>query len=310
MKVLLTGAGGPSTQALWGMWEGKHQMFFADADIERIFPKIPKSRKILLPVANDNNFFESIIKLTKKYKFDILISQVDEELLVLANNRDLFTETILIIPQASFVETFLDKLKSGKEMRAREIQEPFTRKLQNDSEFQGVPIIFKPRFGRGSRDIFFAESKEEFNSVKRYLLTKKTEFVFQNKIRGTEYSVQMIANALGDLKAIVPLLIKEKRGSTTNGVTDNNKSVIKHCQFFHDSFKASGTYNIQIMLNNDQPYIFEVNPRVSTTMCVSLYGGLDPIDIYTQQSAETTISYIKNGVKIERHWENTFSISN
>jgi len=308
LKVLLTGAGGPSTQALWSMWEGKHQMFFADAEIERIFPKIPKSRKILLPLANDKNFFESIIELTKKYKFDILISQVDEELLVLANNRDLFTETILIIPQATFVETFLDKLKSGKEMRAREIKEPFTRKLQNDSEFEGMPIIFKPRFGRGSRDIFFAESKDEFNSAKSYLLTKETEFVFQDKISGTEYSVQMIANALGDLKAIVPLLIKEKRGSTTNGVTNNDKTVIKACQLFHDNFKASGTYNIQIMLSDNQPYIFEVNPRVSTTMCVSLYGGFDPIDIYTQQLTETTVSYIKNGIKIERHWENTFSV--
>jgi carbamoyl-phosphate synthase large subunit len=85
--------------------------------------------------------------------------------------------------------------------------------------------------------------------------------------------------------------------------------VIKACLDFHQVFKTSGTYNIQLMLNKDQAYIFEVNPRVSTTMCVSLFGGSDPVDIYFDSGNEENIKYLSEGTKLQRHWNHTFSMN-
>ena len=309
MRILLTGAGGPSTEAVLKLWSPKHELFFADAKIDSITPQVSSDKRLFVPYANDKQFLQSIIDLTTKLQIDILISQVDEELPLLAGNKERFNPTLLLVPDENFINLFLDKLQSGIKMNENRILEPGTKVLNNESKFEGLPVIFKPCFGRGSRSIFSVETQKEFDALKNYLLTQEEIFITQQKIQGDEYSVQVLANSNGILKGITPILIKGKRGSTTSGVVSNNREVIKACLDFHQVFKTSGTYNIQLMLKGDQAYIFEVNPRVSTTMCVSLFGGSDPVDIYLDSSTEENIKYLSEGTKLQRHWNHTFSLN-
>jgi len=309
LRILLTGAGGPSTEAVLKLWSPKHELFFADAKIDSITPQVSSDKRLFVPYANDKQFLQSIIDLTTKLQIDILISQVDEELPLLAGNKERFNPTLLLVPDENFINLFLDKLQSGIKMNENRILEPGTKVLNNESKFEGLPVIFKPCFGRGSRSIFSVETQKEFDALKNYLLTQEEIFITQQKIQGDEYSVQVLANSNGILKGITPILIKGKRGSTTSGVVSNNREVIKACLDFHQVFKTSGTYNIQLMLKGDQAYIFEVNPRVSTTMCVSLFGGSDPVDIYLDSSTEENIKYLSEGTKLQRHWNHTFSLN-
>ncbi len=309
MRILLTGAGGPSTEAILKLWSSKHELFFTDAKIDSITPQVSSDKRFFVPYATDKHFLQSIIDLTTKLQIDILISQVDEELPLLAGNKKRFNPTLLLVPDENFINLFLDKLQSGIKMNENRILEPGTKVLNNESKFEGLPVIFKPCFGRGSRSIFNAETQKEFEALKNYLLTQEEIFITQQKIHGDEYSVQVLANSNGILKGITPILIKGKRGSTTSGVVSNNREVIKACLDFHQVFKTSGTYNIQLMLKKDQAYIFEVNPRVSTTMCVSLFGGSDPVDIYLDSSNEEKIKYLSEGTKLQRHWNHTFSLN-
>lgn len=305
----MTGAGGPSTEAILKLWSPKHELFFTDAKIDSITPQVSSDKRFFVPYATDEQFLQSIINLTKKLQIDILISQVDEELPILVGNKKLFNPTLLLMPDESFINLFLNKLQSGIKMTENKILEPGTKVLNNESKFEGLPVIFKPCFGRGSRGIFHAETQEEFEALKNYLLTQEELFIMQQKIHGEEYSVQVLANSRGILKGITPILIKGKRGSTTSGVVSNNSEVIKACLNFHEVFRTSGTYNIQLMLNKDQAYIFEVNPRVSTTMCVSLFGGSDPIDFYFDSGIEENIKFLLEGTKLQRHWNHTFSMN-
>jgi carbamoyl-phosphate synthase large subunit len=309
LRVLLTGAGGPSTEAILKLWSPKHELFFADAKLDNIIPQVPRDKRFVVPYATDEKFLQSILDLTTRLQIDILISQVDEELPILSRNKKRFNPTLLLVPDENFINLFLDKLQSGIEMNKNRILEPGTKVLNNDSKFEGFPVIFKPCFGRGSRNIFNVETQREFETLKNYLLTQKEIFITQQKIEGNEYSVQVLANSEGFLKGITPILIKGKRGSTTSGVVSNNRAVIKACLAFHQVFKTSGTYNIQLILKKDQAYIFEVNPRVSTTMCVSLFGGLDPIEIYFDSSNKENVKYLLDGIKLQRHWNHTFSFN-
>jgi carbamoyl-phosphate synthase large subunit len=309
LRILLTGAGGPSTEAVLKLWSPKHELFFADAKIDSITPQVSSDKKLFVPYANDKQFLQSIIDLTTKLQIDILISQVDEELPLLAGNKERFNPTLLLVPDENFINLFLDKLQSGIKMNENRILEPGTKVLNNESKFEGLPVIFKPCFGRGSRSIFSVDTQKEFDALKNYLLTQEEIFITQQKIQGDEYSVQVLANSNGILKGITPILIKGKRGSTTSGVVSNNREVIKACLDFHQVFKTSGTYNIQLMLKGAQAYIFEVNPRVSTTMCVSLFGGSDPVDIYLDSGTEENIKYVSEGTKLQRHWNHTFSLN-
>lgn len=184
MKILLTGAGGPSTEAILKLWGTKHDVFFADANIRSISALISENKKFSIPNALSTNFLNSIIDVSLKNKIDILISQVDEELPILADNRKSFEPTVLLIPESNFINLFLDKLKSGIEMATRNVLEPSTQELSENSSYRHFPVIFKPRFGRGSRNLFFAENQKDFEATKSFLLTKQEKFILQEKILG------------------------------------------------------------------------------------------------------------------------------
>jgi predicted ATP-grasp superfamily ATP-dependent carboligase len=62
-------------------------------------------------------------------------------------------------------------------------------------------------------------------------------------------------------------------------------------------------------LRKEQVYVFEVNPRVSTTMCVSLFSGLDPIEIYSENNDFEKIKNAPEGLQIQRHWHHTFTMN-
>jgi len=307
MRVLITGGGGPGSEMLWKLWEKEHTIYFADQDISRIHPSIPIQQRVEVLPGIDSQFISQLVAASKDLAIDIIISQVDEELMSLAEHTKELAPTIFVSPQTSFIEIFLDKFRAGISLASKGIPEPETSLLTSKSRFGSGPILVKPRFGRGSRDIFTARSELEFEKLKEYLLVQKEEFICQSLKSGIEYSVQVMANSHGELKAIIPVRINAKRGSTTSGKVDNNNLVIDTCQNLHSKYLPTGTYNIQLILDelDGTAYTFELNPRVSTTMCLALFGGADPIENYFDLVSENSLKLVQNGLELQRYWINS-----
>ena len=306
LRVLITGGGGAGSEMLWKLWKDKYNLFFADEVISKIHPSIPYSRRIVVPKGSEPDFIDRVFLVVREFSIDVIISQVDEELLAIASNLDSLAPTISLTPQATFVELFLDKYASGLSLSANRIQEPETRLLGPTTLFENVPLLIKPRFGRGSRNIFKVNNVNEFDSLRAYLSTFQDEFVCQNMIEGKEFSVQMLATMSGALRSIVPVLINSKIGSTTSGRICNNELIIGICEEFHSKYSPKGTYNIQLMLESASktPHIFEVNPRVSTTMCLGVFGGVDPIEIFLQSDGSTSRKMVQDDIALQRYWGN------
>ncbi len=311
MKLLITGGGGPAAEALWDLWRNKFDLYFADQDIKRIHPKVPRDKCIVIPNANSDEFLAEIEQKIDSIGIELIVSQVDEELLKIKelelNNRR-FT---VISPAADFIRLCLDKAKLGNTLTEAEIHDPNTKILADDSLYSGKPLLIKPRSGRGSRDIYIARSNPEFMAIKEYLLKQLQQFVFQELIIGQEFTVQMLANKEGKLRAIVPLLVNEKRGSTTSCEISLNQFVINECKKVHAYFNPSGTYNIQLLYSpmEEKAYVIEINPRVSTTMCLSVQLGYDPVDIFLDKSTEFEFELPTQILKLNRYWTNVFSDS-
>jgi carbamoyl-phosphate synthase large subunit len=308
-NILITGGGGPSTEALQSLWANNYVMYFADADINRIIPNVPNEMKIEIPWANAKNFITEMKKIIIEKKIDVLISQVDEELLTLAEIEREGSTCSFIIPDREFIDGFLDKYAASSSIKNKLNADPNTRLLESTAQIESKNLIIKPRKGRGSRDLFFSKNESELEGLKKYLSSKYDSFITQDFVDGEEYSVQVINNLNGRIKAIVPIKIYEKRGSTTHGVVENNPIVIKFCEEFQAAFSTKGTYNIQLIVErkSQKIFVFEVNPRVSTTMCVAVYAGIDPIKLYFETNGANKIVLAPNGVEIRRYWKNVFS---
>jgi carbamoyl-phosphate synthase large subunit len=70
---------------------------------------------------------------------------------------------------------------------------------------------------------------------------------------------------------------------------------------------TSGCYNIQLILTKEGKALpFEINPRISTTFCLIVAAGIDPIAIFLEQDPNKEISKFTEGVKLRRHWRNFF----
>lgn len=307
-KVLFTGGGGVGNEAIWRLLNHRYELHFGDADSFSIDPSIPKDRRHQLPWASELNFVNKIVEICRRLKIDVLVPSVDEELVALAMGVNILRPTRLLLPNVDYINTMLDKLNMIKALSEKKIKVPYSRTIADGSGDFSFPCISKPRNGRGSRDVRILKCGEEVHALRLAVGDAARSILLQEKIEGVEYTVQMVADDKGRLHAVVPVRIDIKRGITLRAETENELRVIDVCKEIHKAIPASGCYNIQLILTHDGNVIpFEINPRVSTTLCLTIAAGIDPIGIFLGQIQSNNLLPFISGIKLKRHWRNFFS---
>jgi carbamoyl-phosphate synthase large subunit len=286
-RVLFTGGGGSGTTALWRLLGGKYELYFADADIRNIPPVIPSHRRVSVPLASEPTFVGSLLRSCDDREIDVLVPGVDEELADLAELPGRY----VMAPSKAFVRTALDKQRTTEALFASSLDVPI-----NVASF---PVILKPGKGRGSRGLHLVSSEAQIDA---WRILYNQEPVMQELLHGTEYTCMVASRYDGKLGTVVPVRVESKRGVTIRGVTERNDAVRYYCERLHHAMKGSACYNVQLMLCKDgRVAAFEINPRVSTTLCLSIAAGVDPIAIFL---GEDTNTRWREGLRLTRYWEN------
>jgi len=306
MKILFTGGGGAGCEAIYRILGDTYDLHFADADINAINTLIPVERRHAIPMASNPEFIDKIIYIYDQLSIDLLIPGVDEELPILGK----LSHINVLLPDIDYINTMLDKYKCNKILKKLNIDAPDTILVKDYKNINWMyfPCIAKPRSGRGSRNVFVINSAEQINGYISLTGLKKHEVVLQEKAVGIEYTVLMAADSKARLHAVVPVMVEDKKGITISAITDNNLLVENACKKIHSKLPTCGCYNIQLILTHSGMVMpFEINPRVSTTFCLSLEAGVNPIDIYLSKNPIKKILKYKIGLKLRRYWINSFS---
>ncbi|STX51387.1 carbamoyl phosphate synthase-like protein [Legionella busanensis] len=299
-KILFTGGGGAGTEALWRFLSQKYDLFFADASLDSIDNRISNERKLSLPMAHDKNFISEVQKLITNNKINILVPGVDEELIPLAKNRGMITSKIFA-PSMEFIQLMLDKLECFIVMNKHGLPVPKTVPLADVSELK-FPLIVKPRTGRGSRGVCLVQSISEIEAYKVLYKTDLKHLIAQEFISGDEYTVMVAGDDNGNLKAIVPVKVKQKKGITIQAHIELNQLILNYVHQFHKIFRPSCIYNIQCILTPDNIVLpFEINPRISTTFCLSIASGFDP---FSSEQEKKTLFLPEAKLFLKRNWTN------
>ena len=305
MRILLTGGGGAGTPALWDLLGDRYEIHAADVDTTRISPVVPRERVHQIPMGEGLQFLPSLRELCSRLEIDVLVPGVDEELLPIAEMYDAFGSTRVLLPEKTFVRIMLDKLAFTEALESCRIPVPRTVRLDRSDTWHKYPCIVKPRWGRGSRDVSVVSDGGELQQVAARLGTDAKAFVVQELIVGHEYSVQVIAGPDGSLRAVVPAQILMKRGITISAVTTADTAVLRVCEEIHDAFSTPGVYNVQGILTREGSFLpFEINPRVSTTLCLAVAAGIDVIELSGVAGERVSA---QDGIRLERFWSNVFS---
>lgn len=307
MRVMFTGGGGAGNEAIWRLLGHRYTLFFADANIEAICPNIPEDRRILIPMANAEYFEESIQAACKDKMIDIIVPGVDEELMKLAGMKNKDGWPMMMLPDADFIGMMLDKLACADALRNNGFDAPLTRSVINAEEI-GFPMIIKPRSGRGSRGVMKITESSQIPAYVTLHQADPDAIIVQELICGQEYTVFVLADAWSNLRAVVPVKVAEKRGITISAEIENNEVILEFVQRFHAVFKPSGPYNIQCMFTRGGRIVpFEINPRISTTLCMSVFAGIDIIDLFTKNNNHAPLVSFAQNVKLRRFWNNSIT---
>lgn len=157
------------------------------------------------------------------------------------------------------------------------------------------PAIMKPRFGSGSRDVFYIENDEELHKSYEKAIENDEDFILEQAIEGTEYSVDgAVMN--GELKItllrkkiITPLPIRQPISSFSvvkskenlkinNRVYNHLKEVVKVLNY------DDCLLNADLIINEDEVFVIEIAPRPSGhnlhNVFVPMATGIDIAEEY------------------------------
>ncbi len=306
-RLLFTGGGGAGTEALARQLEDRYEVFFADADLAAKPYPIAADHWLQIPLATAAEFPGEITDLCRSLRIDLLIPTVDEELLPIARMSKPLGFNVLLPPE-HFVARHLDKLASNQFLHQAGLPAPQT--VSADQGRLGFPCIVKPRSGRGSRNVATVFSEAELLAQITLARQEPEDFVVQELVAGDEYTVMVAADGSGQLRAIVPVLVKCKRGITLRATTQHDQEVVEACRAIHTADPVPGCYNVQLIKATDgsvKP--FEINPRISTTACLCLAAGVDFVGIFlglpgtTDQLSQDLVDF-KGRLGLKRSWYN------
>jgi carbamoyl-phosphate synthase large subunit len=306
--VLVTGAGGSAGVAvIRALRRAGHRVLACDADSYAVGFRLA-DEFARVPRADDSAFAESLAKAVVRSGAVALISTVAEELVplhaVAASLAEAGAATWL--PDPWSVEHCVDKWLFHQLMTEHGVPVPATA-LRSEHGVPG-PWIVKPRFGRGSRDIYDAANAADL----AYALSRAPEPLVQTKITGREFTVDTLSGQDGRLHGAVPRWrLETKAGISTKGVTFRHHELVDLVANVLGALRLEGPACVQGFRTDDGKIVFtEVNPRFSGGLPLSLAAGADLVGQYLSRILGGVVQperlSFRSGVTMMRYLDEVF----
>lgn len=281
VRILLTPAGGvgilPELRSLVESKKYDPYIVLADSNSAVASFFLPEVHaRYHIPQCGDSHYIDSLTKLIEREKIQYHYSGLDEELPVLASNKDRLTNIgcYSLLPDAGPLRSVLDKYAMWECLRET-IRMPTTFLLSEDAnrdyiyrELKG-DVMFKATSLRGGRGVNLARTRPEFDfyfsQCSQKSIKDGNRFIAQSYIVGDEYNVSTLHDKAGrEIFAISRRKFEDRivKSTTTAAVIEYREDVIELARMaIHESGLAIGFNNVEIIVDNneDKPYLIEIN---------------------------------------------------
>ncbi len=306
--VLVTGAGGPAgVAAIRWLRAAGHRVVAVDADAGAVGLRLGDGAAVVSK-ADEEGFAASLAAAARAAGATVLVPTVAEELLALAAARPELDAVGLRswLPEPDAVLDCIDKWRFAKVVEASKVASPATN-LGSADGVEG-PWVVKPRFGRGSRDVVFADDATALS----YALERVPEPIVQTRLTGREFTADALVGRDGFVAGVVPRWRLETRGGiSTRGETFADPGLVVDVAELLAALRLEGPANVQGFIDTDGvPRFTEVNPRFSGGLPLSLAAGADLPGEYVKAVAGAAIDparlVYRPGVVMMRFFEDVF----
>lgn len=233
------------------------------------------TRHYMVPLTTDGQYIPIIKSICFKERIQLLIPTIDDELPLFGRYRNDFN--IMGIRVAVSAESTglvcNDKYASACLLRGKGI--PFAESwLPEDLDFSRLryPLFIKPRQGRGSVGAYAIRDENEL----KFFLSYIENPVVQEYLQGREYTIDLLADFDGRIISVVP----RERMVVRSGVTDRGRTLFHQGMIdvalrTAEALDIRGPANIQVKMKDDRVTVFEVNPRFSGGIPLTIASGAD-----------------------------------
>lgn len=257
-----------------------------------------------VPAATDETWPEAMAAVVERFDVDVVIPTVDEELRVLPSlSRALPADIPIVAPRQEVIDVALDKYRIYQRLRdaGHEVPDtwPVTDLDRTDSTI--FPLIIKPRRDRGSRGVERLDDEDDLMAYLERTPYKPETLICQELMAGPEYTTSVIGTKDDRLLGVVPKEAILKDGSTVLGATRRTPAVSSSCREIFETLEPAGPMNVQQVLDeNGTPHTIEINPRFSSTSCLTVAAGVDEFDMLIRDALGESVER-SNDFEIDRY---------
>jgi len=227
-----------------------------------------------VPLSSDPSYLDAVADLCDAEDIGLVVPTIDEELPLFASVATRFGRRGITVAVSSEETTHIcnDKYTTCHYLRDAGISaaESF---LPGDMPAEPrLPMFIKPRGGRGSIGAVAVKTRKELDFFLGYV----EDPVAQEFLAGPEYTIDLLCDFEGRPISVVPRQrVVIRAGVIDRGRTVNDPQLIDLALNCARALHFVGPINIQCRTVNGRPTIFEINPRFSGGIPLTIAAGAD-----------------------------------
>lgn len=226
----------------------------------------------VMPLVKDEDaFVDRLFQIVKQYGVDLLMPSSGHDIYVYSKYRAELEGmgAVAVVSDPDRLEICRDKLRTYDFLKEG-FRLPFT--TIDPKETGKFPVIAKPRFGKGSRDVIKVGNESELQHV----ASQFKDMIFQEFLPGTEYTVDVLSDLDGNAILAVPRIrLQTKEGISTKGKVVRYPLLEQECMKMAEAVGIRGPCCIQMKESAEgELKLVEINPRMGGgTIFAALAGA-------------------------------------
>ena len=262
---------------------------------------------IVCPYVGSENYDEFILNFCKEHSIDLLLSCRDEDLIELARLKKEINAigTLVMVASDETIRLCHEKKLFNEFCKKNHFSIPKVFDAQSKISF---PVFLKPNVGKGSTNTFKVLNAQMLESI---LANYEEDFIVQEFLDSTEYSVDLFADFNGEVISVVPRhRVLTVAGESYIGKTVKNKKIIEESIRLSKTLKLVGHNTLQCFFDGEIVKWIEVNPRFGGAANLGFESGHDTteylVSILRGDKVTPKVGEFDSGLKMLRYTNDVF----
>ena len=227
-----------------------------------------------VPLATAPGYIDALIDICKAERISLVVPTIDDELAVFGEARARFRHAgaFAACSSAATAAACNDKYETCIRLAALGVPAAKTYLPHELPASPSFPLFIKPRVGRGAVDAHVVSDGRDL----AYFLERIESPIVQEYLSGPEFTIDVLCDPRGRPISIVPReRVVIRSGVIDRGRTVKSRPLMELAERVCNAFVFTGALNIQCRMRGSEAAVFEINPRFSGGIDLTIAAGAD-----------------------------------